>query len=134
MKSLTFILMKKSKKFIFLIYHIKIICAVPCLKLAFYCWNHKFRSILEGGNHSQLFLKPRITLFLLLLWAVLTLFLQFSIGKNTFRFIALVVVNAMGFFFAYCVHFTCKIDISSKFSCGINHDQHYKSKCVFSLC
>ena len=54
-------------------------------KLAFYCRNQKFGSILEGGNHSQLFLKPRITLFLLLLWAVLTLFfqfLQFSIGKK----------------------------------------------------
>ena len=67
-------------------------------KLAFYCRNQKFGSILEEENHSQHFLKPRNALIFVLLSAVFTLFSNLAQGKNTFRFIALVVVNATGFF------------------------------------
>ena len=58
-------------------------------KLAFYCRNQKFGSILEGGNHSQHFLKPKSALSFVLLSAVLTLFfhfLQFSIRKKNVFF------------------------------------------------
>ena len=58
-------------------------------KLAFYCRNQKFGSILEEGNHSQHFLKPRSALDFVLLSAVFTLFfqfLQFSIGKKNVFF------------------------------------------------
>ena len=58
-------------------------------KLAFYCRNQKFGSILEGGNHSQHFLKPKSALIFVLLLAVFTLFfqfLQFSIRKKNVFF------------------------------------------------
>ena len=93
-------------------------------KLAFYCRNQKFGSILEEGNHSQHFLKPRSALDFVLLSAVFTLFfqfLQFSIGKKTFSSITARVVQFPGYFLQKSIISICEISISLSFHWELNH-------------